>query len=84
MGKKGFRARFRAMKKYNKKIIFGFILGISFAIINIFLLSLPNASEMWIAIFAVFAFIGGVIFWMVQLTRERKENREENFRRKNQ
>ena len=70
------------MKKYNKKILFGIIFIISLAITNIFILTLPNANEMWIAIFFLFAFKGGLVFWMVQLTREKKEKREEKERRK--
>ncbi len=71
------------MKTYTKKIIFGGILLVSLTIITLMILTQTNVYEMWMAIAFILAFSSGIVFWIVQLTREKKERREEKFRRKN-
>ena len=71
------------MKTYTKKIIFGGIFLITLGIINLMLITQTNVNEMWMGIAFLIAFKAGIVFWIVQLTREKKERREENFKRKN-
>jgi len=71
------------VKTYTKKIIFGGILLVCLGIATLMILTQTNVNEMWMAIAFILAFSGGIVFWIVQLTREKKERREEKFRRKN-
>jgi len=72
----------QGLKGYRKKIAFGIPMGIIFFLAGIFMLLQDDIDTFFIPLVFVFAFGGGMIFWIVQLTREKKERQEENFRRK--
>lgn len=71
------------VKGYRRKIIFGIPMLVSFIIVGIFMVLQNEMDTYFVPIVFAFAFAGGVVFWIIQLTREKKERQAENFRRKN-
>lgn len=70
------------VKGYRKKIAFGIPLTITFIIIGIIMLLQDEMDIYFVPLVFTFGFAGGTVFWIVQLTREKKERQEENARRK--
>lgn len=70
------------MKGFKGKVLFGIpAVGILVST-GIYLLTQP--SPIFILITFMFAFSGGISFWLAINLREARRRREENFRRKNQ
>ena len=73
------------MKGFGRKILFGVpAVGIMVST-GVTLLSgqIPYSGNPTIPIMFLFAFSGGISFWLFINSREAKRRKEENFRRKN-
>jgi len=70
------------LKGYKRKLGFGIPMTVLLVGAGIFMLSTENPESMFVPIVFVFAFAGGLVYWLVINYRESIKRKEENFRRK--
>ena len=71
------------MKGFRGKVIFGVIGTVLLVGSGVVMLMADNRNELFVPLVFVFAFAGGIVFWLIINFRESKRRKEENFRRKN-
>jgi len=70
------------VKGYGRKKLFGFPAIVILVGTGFVMLSADNSNELFLPIVFVFAFAGGVTYWLVINSRESKRRKEENAKRK--
>ncbi len=70
------------MKGYGRKKLFGFPAIVVLVSLGFVMLNADNSSSLFLPIVFVFAFSGGIAFWLIINSRESKRRTEENAKRK--